>query len=147
MDFTKFDSRAAAEVAGRLHLAHPATGELLYADEKREKPCIVLVRGSESRTVQTALRAVRNAKMSGAKKAETAQTLEDLHQAMVDGAKPLIAGFENVARGEAAATSADVDWFLNLQLINGREGEKAFVEQVIEFATDRSNYLGNASQS
>jgi hypothetical protein len=147
MDFTKFDSRAAAEVAGRLHLAHPSTGEPLYADEKHEKPCIVLVRGSESRTVQTALRAVRNAKMSGAKKAETAQTLEDLHQAMVDGAKPLIAGFENVARGEAAATAADADWFLNLQLINGREGEKAFVEQVIDFATDRSNYLGNASQS
>ena len=147
MDFTKFDSRAAAEVAGRLHLANPATGELLYADDKREKPCIVLVRGSESRTVQTALRAVRNAKMTGTKKAETAQTLEDLHQAMVDGAKPLIVGFENVARGEVAATAADADWFLNLQLINGREGEKAFVEQVIEFATDRSNYLGNASQS
>lgn len=146
MDFTKFDSRAAAEVAGRLHLTHPATGELLFADKAQEKPCIVLVRGSESRSAQAALRAVRNAKLSGPKKAETGQTLEDVHQAMVDGAKPLIVGFENVARGEAAATAADAEWFLNLQLINGREGEKTFVEQVIEFATDRANYLGNASQ-
>lgn len=146
MDFNSFDSRTAAETAGRLHLAHPATGEPLFADKKREKPCIVLVLGTESRAAQVAMNAVRKAVISGAKKADSG-SLDELHAAMVDSAKHLIVGFENVARGEAAATAADAEWFLNLQMLNGREGERAFVEQVLDFANSRANYLGNASQS
>jgi len=121
MDFNTFDSRAAAEVAGRLHLAHPATGELLYADDKREKPCIVLVLGTEGRTAQEALRARRKTKLVAAKKDDGRETLDELHAEMVDRAKPLIAGFENVSRGEAPASSADAEWFLNLQMVTAEK--------------------------
>lgn len=145
MDFTKFDSRSAAETPQRLHLVDPASGAPIYADDEQRKPCIVLVVGTESRTAQAALRAIRQAKVSGAKKSEKGETLEDLHMAMVEGAKPLIRGFENVFRGKAEASAADAEWFLNLQMMNGREGEKSFVEQVVDFATSRANYLGNAS--
>lgn len=144
MDFSKFDSRTGAETAGRLHLVDPGTGVPLYADEKNEKPCIVLVLGTESATAQNALREKRKARITGAK-ADAGDSIEALHAAMVEGAKPLIVGFENVARGKEAATIADAEWFLNLQMLNGRDDEKSFVEQVLDFASSRRNFLGNAS--
>lgn len=145
MDFSKFDSRTAAETPGRLQLKDPASGELLFADAERRKPCIVLVVGTESRSAQAALRAVQKAKMAEGK-TETDGTLESVHQALVEGARPLVKGFENIARGERAATLEDLDWFLNLQMINGQQGEVSFVEQITGFATKRGNFLGNAAK-
>lgn len=144
MDFTRFDSRAGAETAGRLHLLHPATGAKLYADEDQKLACIVLVKGTESRSAQAAMRKARKARMS--EDDERDDTLEGLHDNLVAGAIPLIAGFENIARGESAATVADAEWFLNLNMLNGRKGEQSFVEQVMEFASSRANYLGNGSK-
>ena len=143
MDFSKFDSRAAAETPGRLQLKDPVTGELLFADADRKKPCIVLVVGTESRSAQAALRAVQKAKMAEGK-TEADGTLESVQQALVEGAKPLIKGFENIARGDRAVTLDDLDWLLNLQMINGQHGEVSFVEQITGYATKRGNYLGNA---
>ncbi|WP_339109268.1 hypothetical protein [Thioclava sp. GXIMD4216] len=148
MDFTKFDSRSAADTPARLHLKDPANGEPLFADAGRTKPCIVLVRGTESRSVQAALRALQRAKLKDKpKKDEEVRSLEDLHGQMVDSAVPLVTGFENIARGEAALTTSEDDlrWFLNLQMLNGQEGEKSFVEQVLAFASTRESYLGNAN--
>lgn len=146
MDFAQFDSRSAAEKPGRVHLLHPVTGAELYADAEQTKPCIVLVRGTESRTAQKALRVAQQERMK-AKPKKDVQMLEDLHAQMVDSAVPLIAGFENVSRGEAALTVAEDDlrWFLNLQMVNGQEGERSFVEQVLTFASRRDSYLGNAA--
>lgn len=148
MDFTQFDARKAAETPRELQLRHPVTGELLYGDgEARKKPCLVKVLGTESREAQAALRAVQKAKVKGDKASSKEQSLEDLHELMVDAATPLIKGFENVMRGAKPATLDDVGWFLNLQLINGQEGEKSFVEQITAFATSRSSFLGNGSAS
>ena len=147
MDFAQFDSRSAAEKPGRVHLEHPVTGAKLYADAEQTKPCIVLVRGTESRTAQKALRAAQQERMKAKPKKGDVQMLDDLHAQMVDSAVPLIAGFENVSRGEAALTPAEDDlrWFLNLQMVNGQEGERSFVEQVLAFASRRDSYLGNAA--
>jgi len=147
MDFAQFDSRSAAEKPGRVHLLHPVTGAGLYADAEKTKPCIVLVRGTESRTAQKALRAAQQERMKAKPKKGDMQMLEDLHNQMVDSAVPLIAGFENVSRGAAALTVGedDIRWFLNLQMVNGQEGEKSFVEQVLAFASRRDSYLGNAA--
>ncbi|ABA81379.1 hypothetical protein GQF56_22220 [Rhodobacter sphaeroides] len=144
MDFTQFDSRTAAETARPLHLRHPATGRLLFADEAEAKPCEVLVLGSESRAAQAAIRAAQKARLKTDRDDER-QTMEEVHANLVAAAKPLVAGFRNVNRGEAPAGPADAEWFLNLNLITGREGEKSFVEQVMGFATSRANYLGNGS--
>lgn len=147
MDFSKFDSRKAAETAKPLHMRHPATGALLYAKDKDgvdqiDKPCRLLVVGTESRTSQAAFRALYQAKMAD-EKTETIQSLEATHAKTVDLAKPLVRGFENITRGDRPATLEDVEWFLNLQLMNGQPGERAFLEQVMEFATKRANFLGN----
>lgn len=149
MDFSKFDSRKAAETAKPLHLRHPATGALLYAKNKDgaddlDKPCRVLVIGTESRGAQAAIRAMQQAKMADEKK-EADQSLDVLHKQLVDGALTVIKGFENIARGDRLATVDDAEWLLNLQLINGQDGEKSFVEQIMGFATKRANFLGNAS--
>ncbi|MEH6775537.1 MAG: hypothetical protein V7668_16555 [Cereibacter changlensis] len=145
MDFTRFDSRAAAETPRALHLRHPASGEPLYADAERKKPCRVLVVGTESRAAQAELHALHKARMTEAKPGEAGASLEEVQAGLVRSARPLIRGFENVSRGERPASLEDVDWFLNLNLINGREGEAAFVEQVMGFATSRASFLGNGS--
>jgi hypothetical protein len=141
MDFNSFDSRAAAEKGRDLHLVHPSTGDAILDGGK---PCIVIVRGTESREAQAALAKIRKMKLAEEEKADEA-SLEDMHQRLVETAMPLVIGFNNVNRGDKpAAAPADVEWFLNLQLINGVEGERSFVEQVVNFATKRSNFLGNA---
>ena len=140
MDFTSFDSRAAAEKGRDLHLAHPATGEPIFDGDN---PCIVVIRGTESREAQAQLAKLRKIKVSEDEKADEA-SLEDMHQRLVETAVPLVIGFKNINRGDKPATApADVEWFLNLQLINGVEGERSFVEQVVNYATKRSNFLGN----
>ena len=140
MDFTSFDSRAAAEKGRDLHLVHPATGEPIFDGDN---PCIVVIRGTESREAQAQLAKLRKIKVSEDEKSDEA-SLEDMHQRLVETAVPLVIGFKNINRGDKPATApADVEWFLNLQLINGVEGERSFVEQVVNYATKRSNFLGN----
>ena len=144
MDFTQFNSRNAAETPRDLHLKHPATGELLYNDgEKRKQPCMVSLIGTESRTAQTALRAIQKAKVKGDKKPDD-QSLEDLHLTLIESARPLIKGFKNTHIGTRAATLDDIDDILSAQLINGQDGEQSFVEQIMTFATKRANFMGNA---
>jgi hypothetical protein len=140
MDFTAFDSRAAAEQGRELHLQHPATAEPIFDGDK---PCIVIIRGTESREAQAALAKIRKMKVAEDKEADEA-SLEDMHGRLVETAMPLVIGFKNINRGDKPAKAPDdVEWFLNLQLINGIEGERSFVEQVVNYATKRSNFLGN----
>ncbi len=140
MDFTAFDSRAAAEQGRELHLQHPATAEPIFDGDK---PCIVIIRGTESREAQAALAKIRKMKVAEEKEADEA-SLEDMHGRLVETAIPLVIGFKNINRGDKPAKAPeDVEWFLNLQLINGIEGERSFVEQVVSYATKRSNFLGN----
>ena len=144
MDFGKFDSRAAAEQGRDLQLKHPATGELIFDGDA---PCIVIVRGTESRDAQKALAKIRKMKMQAdGEGSDTDEiSLEDMHSRLVETATPLVVGFKNINRGDKPAKAPDdIEWFLNLQLINGVEGEKSFVEQVVDFATKRANFLGNA---
>lgn len=144
MDFGKFDSRAAAEQGRDLQLKHPAAGELIFDGDA---PCIVVVRGTESRDAQKALAKIRKIKMQAdGEGSETDEiSLEDMHSRLVETATPLVVGFKNINRGDKPAKAPDdIEWFLNLQLINGVEGEKSFVEQVVDFATKRANFLGNA---
>lgn len=143
MDFNKFDTRAAMEKPAALHLCDPATGAALYADGDLDRPCRVLLLGRESRKVQHALREVRQAKVK-ASPAAAGIGDEELHAALASQILPMIVGFENVGRDGKPATAGDADWFLNLQLVSGREGEKSFAEQCAEFASTRANWMGNA---
>jgi len=139
MDFTQFDARAASEKPQPMDIMHPVTGEPIMDGDK---PCRVLVIGTESRTAQDALGAIKRAKATDTKKGADDPTMAEIHASLVEAATPLIAGFENVSRGDAPATAADAGWFLNMQMINGKAGEKSFVEQVLAFSNGRANFLG-----
>lgn len=174
MDFNAFNSRSGANKPSRLHVCHPATGDEIWSEPPRGipgdadyfegKPCIVLVLGAEGADVQAQLKRLRAQKMTDptsgnrkerrAKKAEGIAEVDDrsvieVHAEMAESAVPLIAGFENIERdGKPLTTSHDdVMWFLCLQTVNGRgeQGQKSFLEQVLEHSGDRANYLGNGS--
>lgn len=143
MDFTNLDSRAGGEAGAPLHILHPATGEPMMDGDK---PCLVHVTGAEAPSFQAASKLLNAAKMK-ADETDDQKTLEDLHFEVVSRAKALITGFENIDNGDKPATA---EWFLNLQMLDFKAAQKgvddlSFVSQVIAFANDRANYLGNVS--
>jgi len=160
MDFNKHDSRTAANNAKPLHLRHPVDGALLYADgpddkPDRNKPCLVFVRGTESRIVQTRLSEIRAQRAidEGEKKTDSPefQGMQDMHEKLARDMHPLVTEFHNIERGEDPLDATDpaaVEWFMNLQLINGqidKDGKDlSFLGQIAEFAAERGNYLGNS---
>ncbi|MFC3169221.1 hypothetical protein [Paracoccus fontiphilus] len=155
MDFTSFDSRSVADEGRPLHLRHPSTGELLWDDQgphldddgaevPREKPCLVYVLGTEGRVAQEAFREA--AKLP---KLPDDATMQDYHDRLCVTARKLVVGFENVDRNTRAATMADVDWFLALNVSNpvARGKGRSFAEQVLAFSNDRSAFLGKPEAS
>ena len=148
MDFEQFDSRKASETPRALHLKHPGTGKLLYDDEKQKKPCRVLVLGIEGETGQSAILESQRARLKDERKPGEPVAVAAVHDQIVKEIAPLIVGFENVNRGDKpAAAPADVEWFLNLQIVNGNRAQLSFAEQVRAFATDRAAILGEESAS
>ena len=142
MDITTLDSRKAASVGKDLHLAHPVSGVPLYNDApKNKEPCIVIVMGTESPAAQAAMREISRAKVKSDKDKDDAQVNEDFHRVLVDIATPLVVGFKNVLKGDVQMTVEDVPAFLDLQMASGLPGEVSFVEQIVNFATKRANFL------
>lgn len=99
MDFLKaYDARSAAETPREMELRDQVTGEVIT---NNGKPCIVLVKGASSRTIQAAL---RNDEIARARKAQKASedgevdpnTMQDLHENTCKAAVRLIAGFKNM---------------------------------------------------
>jgi hypothetical protein len=137
MDFNQFDSRKASETGRDLHLAHPATGELLFNDGE---PCIVVVKGLESAAGQEAVARWRRELMKAEDSTDTT-----VREQMMATAIPLVVGFKNIENGDRPArVPDDVEWLLNMHIPNGQPGERSFLEQVVDFATKRRNFLGNA---
>jgi hypothetical protein len=150
MDFNKLDSVTAAKTGAELHICHPASGLPLYDNSKdatvdNGKPCIVVVMGEEAPEVRAAMRAwhKENARSEDADTED--MFIDDLHDRLVAQAAPRIIGFKNIKNGQKAATAEDAAWFLNLNRFNTQDGEKSFVEQVLEFSNKRASYLGNGS--
>lgn len=148
MDFLKtLDARTAAETPRELHLRHPATGEPIFDGEL---PCIVLVKGASSRTVQAAIREDEMAAMKGGEKPD-AQSLEDMHNRSVKAATRLIAGFVGMETEGRAMTLDDAPKFLDLTLISvqhlmrkpgdGEWHRPSFAQQILDFAHDDANFL------
>lgn len=148
MDFNDLDSRKASEKPRALHLKHPGTGKPLYDDEKQKKPCRVLVLGIEGETGQNAILESQRARLKDERKPGEPIAVATVHDQIVKEIAPLIVGFENVNRGDKPAVApADVEWFLNLQIVNGNRAQLSFAEQVRIFATDRAAILGEGNAS
>lgn len=147
-DFNKFDSRAASDAGSWMHVKHPSdTVIALYDDMAAQQgACRVKVRGSEGKAANEIASLLK-----AAVKPKGDQTMEDIHKRLVKLAKPLLAEFEFIYRGDRlcdASIADDVLWWLNLQQINGRgiarpgePEEKSFAEQVLEHSVKRGNYL------
>lgn len=164
MDFNKFDSRAQAETGTPMQIMDPWTGEPMMDGDK---PCRVIVRGVASKTMQAKMRAKQKAAMMSKKSKgddDEARVMEDVHNQLCEGAAPFIVGFENVNRGDVAATADDADWFLDLTFpemgvkeddngdpITNKDGtpefemkNNPFAKQVGEYAGKQANHMGNA---
>lgn len=143
MDFTQFDSRAGAENGAWLHLRSPATGELLWDNDM---PCLAQVRGMESRVAIAGFTSSLRAKKPRGSIAD----IEENNNQKLREAEILIMGFDNVSRGARLLTTSadDLKWFLELGIPVGHpdgldQQQRTFAEQIIEFARDRTNSLGN----
>lgn len=150
MDFTAFNSRAAAEAGAAMTILHPVEGTpIMHGDE----PCAVIVRGTESPSAQKALAALRKARMAEKQPAgEDAPAKDDdsmaeLHESLVEAAVPLVLGFKHVSLGDRELTAADAREFLNLNMVlldmgeDGKPRALSFVEQVLSFAGQRASFL------
>lgn len=141
MDFTQFDSRAAAENGAWLHLRHPATNDLLFGEDGQ--PSMVKVMGLESKSAIAEM----SRQLRDKKAVVSASDLEARHIQNVKSAKTLIMAFENCTGllGKPLTAPDDVEWFLGLGIPVGgpNPDQRTFAEQVNAFAADRSNYLGN----
>jgi len=116
MDFSQFDMRAKAEAGFRLHIRNPETGEPITGDAG---PCVVIVRGLASDTVQRAVS--KSAADAMSRKIEKKPiTPETLNTELNDAAARVIIGFENISIGKRALTNSpdDVAAFLNLTFIS-----------------------------
>ena len=80
MDFSKFDSRAQAEIGTPMQILDVWTNEPMMDGDK---PCRVIVRGTASKTMQAKMRAKQKAAMMSKKdkgdKDDVARVMEDIH--------------------------------------------------------------------
>ena len=59
-----------------LHLTHPVTQELLYADDKQEKPVKLVLYGTSSKKYRAAVSALQNRQLKRGKKQATAEEMQ-----------------------------------------------------------------------
>jgi hypothetical protein len=116
MDFNKFDSRAKAEAGSPMQILDQWTDEPMMDGDK---PCLVILRGTASASMQAKMRASQKAAMMSKKDKsknadEEARVMEDVHMQLCEAAAPFILGFENVNNGDRPANADDAMWFLNL---------------------------------
>lgn len=162
MDFMKtFDARGAAETPVELELRNPATGEAITSDGK---PCIVMIRGAASRSVQDGLRQeaterARKAKGKDGKTDTDPQMVSDLHDSACRSASRLITGFRNMqtadGKGARALTLDDVPAFLDLTFFSMAHALRkpddetwhgpSFAQQIIDAATDDARFLARSA--
>lgn len=160
MDFMKrYDARSAAEAVTEYQILDQETGDPI---SNGEKPCIVLLRGSAARSVQSAIREEEIAKMQAAKKGAKPdpQALEDLHRSTIKSAMRLIVGFKNMqTRGADGKlrdlTIEDAEAFLDLTFISlphllRKAGDDewtkpSFAQQIIEAGAQGDRFFKAAS--
>ncbi|MBT7694167.1 MAG: hypothetical protein HN750_19395 [Gemmatimonadales bacterium] len=136
MDFNQLDTKAAMTRGHWLHLRSPK-GELLFADEKKEKPSRVLVYGIDSDRAQLAVRGLSDAQRLIAAGGTDDRSLQELEEQGVGFVLEIAGDIENVI----------VD---GKEVKSDRESLKTFFlrftwvgEQVFQVFRDRGRYLEN----
>lgn len=125
MDFSKLDSRSAAETGRKVQILDQNTGEPIF-DGKTE--CCFFVRGMSSRSVQAGIKAEQAARMKAVrnpKAADDSKTIGDIHNDLVVAAARLITEFSGVQRTDETGalvdltdSAEDIKWFLDLNFLS-----------------------------
>lgn len=164
MDLKQFDVRGASETAVFMALVNPITGEALIDEDGNE--CGFMVRGSASHTAQQKLRKQRALQKRQGKK-EDASGLEELHQASIDAALQYIVAGVNISFGGEEVGDSETlirkvldATYPEIKQVRDEDGtlvrdeagnvvvtmtNKPFATQVIDFATEQANFLGERS--
>lgn len=158
MDFAKHDRRAAVEDARPMQFREPATGEPIF-DPRTGLPCNVLLRGFASRSVQGQIKAEQRSKAQAVKKGgpDQVRATEDWHKELVRQAARLVVGFENIEWNGEPATPEHAEalldtTFLSLPHLLAKDEDRddgtwrrpSFAQQIIDFAQDEANWLGES---
>ena len=115
-----------------MHIAHPASGALLYEDEEETKPCRVKVLSVDSRAYAKATRALDNKLLRSRGKVDLDQSEKDIKTR----AAAAIVAFENVRfDGRYLDGKSKEDRLLWVGLAPD------FVTQVREFAAEIDNFF------
>jgi hypothetical protein len=125
LDFSKLNTRAAADEGAFLHLRHPVTNAFLYTEKGDAVGC--MVRGTEGATVQKMVADLMKR-----------PKLDDVQRGLAL-VSSLVISFVNVQYDGRALTDSQADKELFFGL------SESFVEQVLEFAKDRANFFGKRS--
>lgn len=171
MDFSKFDTRTAAETARPLHLRHQFDGP---SGEKAGDPintpdglpCLVWIKGNASRSIQSAIREEQRVALLEAKKAKGSnnetRAMEDLHEGTIKSAARFIDRFENIDGGSGPLESTEDDkrWFLDLTFFSldflmnqGKEDDSdrwkhpSFAQQILHETIKGEAFLDNSSRA
>ena len=130
-DLSALATKRGANEGAWMHLKHPTTGEPLFLDEAQKKPTRVRVRGIEC----TAVRKLRERAERKNSQARGQIVVTDTELGM-QVLKALIVDFENAEYEGSALTNTEKDkeTFLNIS--------DDFGEQVLDFSSDRANFLG-----
>lgn len=142
MDFNAINTKADEERGAPLHLKHPQLKHPLYtgpgADSvgrwvHRDKPAeavVLRVRGAESPTVRAALERQQKRAMKGAASDEADE------ERAIKGAISFVTEVSGVYDGKRKITASEED----LRWLFARSDD--FILQVVNFATDKSNFFG-----
>lgn len=127
-DLSKLATRQNANEGAWMHLKHPTTGEPLFSD--KGEPTQVRVRGLECT-------AVRKLREKAERKNATARgvTIVTDTELGMQVLKALIVGFENALFNGNPLTNEEKDKEIFLNISDD------FGEQVLDFASDRANFL------
>ncbi len=153
MDFTKLDTRTAQNAGHPLTLRYPDSGEDIISDGK---PCLVFVKGSQSRDVQTAIMTDSRKKLAKGKDKASGESLEEIQRELIKGAARFITGFENIERDGDPLPVEDAGWLLDLNFVSTESllaeedntewlGD-SFAQQILKFANDADNFLVNPAK-
>jgi len=132
-DLSNLNTTDSGDTGAKLHLRHPGTDELLYADDAETKPVEIKLCGSDSKRFRK-INAQLVRRMQGKKK----QTNDDVENGVTEQLVGVTLGWQNlIMNGQEQVFDQET-------ATNIYNEYRWIREQVAAFVADRSNFLPTA---
>lgn len=144
LNLATLNTRSAANEGAWLHLDHPQTGEPLYADEERSKPCRIRLLGADSDQFKRLANKLSSERMSKAmsRRGKLTVQMDRVEEDKLDVLCECTVLCENLAWGDAPVLAEDKQALRRMYQDAGW-----IADQVDDFMNERANFLGNGSTS